>query len=182
MSIPAPYRSNMSAILADPEPYLHLMSEHISSGGTLGEWAVAWGVSYKDVCAWIDTDADRREMYRTALTLRGEYLSDIVIRQLRSMCDADISLAFDENGNMRKVKDMPIDVRRSIIAIEVDEVRHGMNGDDLETQTKRIKLVDPAKAVELLGKYRKMFTEKVELSGKVNFDSIKFFDDSEVEK
>lgn len=177
MSIPIHYDKNMSAILTDPEPYLHLLSEHISSGGTLQEFAKSWGVPYRTLSAWINDDDNRRELYLTAITLRDEYLSDIVIRQLRSMCDANISGAFDEDNNMLPVKEMPVDVQRSILAVQVDESYTSVV-TGITTTTKKIRLVDPAKAVELLGKYRKMFVDRVEHTGKIDFNAIKFFDDS----
>lgn len=163
MSMPISSHKNIVPLLADPEPHLHLLSEHIATGGTLAEFAAAWGLPYGTLSAWINDDQDRRRTYLSAIVLRDEYLSDIVIRQLRSMCDATMAGAFDDDGNLLPVKKMPVDVQRSILAVQVDEAVVDEGGKI--TTTKRIRLVDPAKAVELLGKYRKMFVDRVEQSG-----------------
>jgi len=86
-----------------------------------------------------------------------------VLRELYKLATVDIRQAFDEQGNLKPIKDLPEDVARAIASIESFEEYSG-RGDKREPVgfTRKIKLSDKIRALELLGKYLKMFTDKVE--------------------
>ena len=90
-----------------------------------------------------------------------------VIRELGFIATSDIGEAFDELGNLKALKDMPVHLRRAISGVEVDEIWEGRG--ESRTQigiTRKVKLWDKNKALELIGKHKKLFTEKHELTGK----------------
>ena len=63
---------------------------------------------------------------------------------------------------------MPEALRLAISSIEVFEEFEGSGKDRVYIgDTKKLKIWDKVKALELLGKHLKLFTEKLELSGKV---------------
>jgi phage terminase small subunit len=73
---------------------------------------------------------------------------------------------WDEHGNVRPLQDIPPNARRAIKSIRRTQKEHPITGvteDKIE-----IEMWDKKGAIELLGKYKKMFTEKVEHSGEVN--------------
>ena len=84
--------------------------------------------------------------------MRDEYLTEMVIRNLRMYADFDPAEMFDDNGRLLSIKQMPERIRRALSAMEIEE---GLDGE----VTKRVKWIDPGRAIELLGKYRKMFVE-----------------------
>jgi len=125
---------------------------HVADGGTLMEWARAYGVSYTVLAGWIASDKDRSTGYKLALKMRDEYLTEMVVRNLRMYADFDPAEMFDADGRLLNIKDMPERIRRALSAMEIGE---GLDGE----VTKRVKWIDPGRAIELLGKYRKMFVE-----------------------
>ena len=141
--------------------------KHVADGGTLLEWARAYGVSYTVLAGWIAVDKDRAAGYKLALKMRDEYLTEMVIRNLRMYADFDPAEMYDADGRLLAVKDMPERIRRALSGIEIEE---GLNGE----VTKRIKWIDPGRALELLGRYRKLFTDKVEHLGSVSIEIVDY--------
>ena len=94
---------------------------------------------------------------------RLEIKADTVLKELLLLAKSDVKEIFDENGNLKAVHEIPEDVRRAIAGVETFVDKDG----DI---TKKIKLWDKPKALEMLGRHLKLFTDKVEHSGKVTFD------------
>lgn len=97
---------------------------------------------------------------------RLEIKSDDVLRELFRIATTDIGDVFDEEGRLKPLKDIPKDTRRAIASIEVDELFDGSGEDRVQTGwVKKVKFWDKPKALELLGKHLKMFTDKIEHAG-----------------
>ncbi|RAK01614.1 terminase small subunit [Aliidiomarina maris] len=88
-----------------------------------------------------------------------------IIQELLALAMSDIGEMFNPDGTLRPLHEIPAATRRAISAIDVDELFEG-KGDDREQigYTKKLRLWDKPKSLELLGKHLKMFTDKVELS------------------
>lgn len=94
---------------------------------------------------------------------RVEVKADDVLRELLRIATTDISEAYDDEGNLKKLKDIPVDLRRAISGVEVDEIWDGYGEDRTQTgETKKLKLWDKTRALEMLGKHLKLLTDKVE--------------------
>lgn len=92
-------------------------------------------------------------------------------RELTNIAFVNIADAYDANGSLKKFEDMPIELQRAILAIEADEIYSGRGEDrKLVGYTKRLKLTDKIKALELLGRHQKMFTDVV--AHEVNLDQL----------
>lgn len=104
---------------------------------------------------------------------RVEVKSDDVLRELLRLSMTDIGQAFDEEGKLKKLHEMPEDVRRAIAGVEVEELFEG-RGDSREHvgQVRKIKFWDKVKGLELLGKHLKLFTDRVEHSGTLTLEQL----------
>lgn len=96
---------------------------------------------------------------------RVELKADDVLREIQRIYSCDIADAFDEQGRLLPLKDMPLDVRRCISGIETDELYAGGGEMRVEIgQTRKVKFWPKDKALDMamrhLGKYR----DKVEVS------------------
>lgn len=106
---------------------------------------------------------------KVARAERVQVTSDEVLRELKHFAFADLGEAFDENGALKAIKDMPPGVRRAIASIETDELFEGHGEDRVHVGvTRKVKFWPKDKGLELLGKHLKMFTDKVEHSGSVS--------------
>lgn len=91
---------------------------------------------------------------------------------LRNIAELDILDIFDENGLMRPLVDIPPHARKAIASISIEQVEvlegyHPLTDEPIY-RTRSLpypKMWDKKAAIELLGKYKKMFTDKVEVGG-----------------
>lgn len=92
---------------------------------------------------------------------RLELKADDVLRELGRLALSDIGDGFDAQGKLLALKDMPLDFRRAISSIETDEILAG-RGDSAVSigVTRKVRLWEKPKALELLGKYFKMWVER----------------------
>lgn len=96
--------------------------------------------------------ANKRREERTEIT------ADRVLLELGRIALADVGQAFDENGAVLPLSEMPEDIRRALGGVEHNEF--GV----------KLKFLDKTKALELLGKHHRLFTEVIE--AKIDVDGI----------
>lgn len=96
-----------------------------------------------------------------------------ILQELRNIAKFDPADCYDENGRLKSIHDIPAHARRAISSIKIYEEleREGRMmvhvGD-----TKEVKPWDKVKALELAGKHLKLFTDKIEHSGKVTLEDL----------
>jgi phage terminase small subunit len=78
---------------------------------------------------------------------------------------------YAEDGSIKPVKDWPVECRRQLVSIEVDEIRLTATGP-VVGHTKRVKLADRHGYVTLGARMNKMLTDKVEHSGSLLEDLV----------
>ena len=100
--------------------------------------------------------------------------ADRVLTELARLATCDISLAFDANGNLLDIKDIPEDVRRAISGIEIEEEKSSIEGAESDTvsRTKKIKFWDKNKSLETIARHLKMLTDKIDISGKLTLEQL----------
>jgi phage terminase small subunit len=98
---------------------------------------------------------------------RLEIRADKILRRIEARAGADIRDFHNENGSLKNIGDLDYDTAIAIQSIEIVELFEG-RGENREQigYVKKIKLVDGKSCDELLGRHLKLFTDKVELSGK----------------
>lgn len=91
--------------------------------------------------------------------------ADFVLRELLAVASADIAEAFDDKGNLKPLHEIPLEVRKAIAGVETFEEYAG-KGEQRQAvgQTRKLKWWDRLKALELLGKYHQLFTDKLEVN------------------
>lgn len=98
--------------------------------------------------------------------------ADWVLRRLADQADADMSDLYTDGGTLKPVKDWPEVWRKGLVAgVEVIEEyeRSEDGGRELVGHTKKVKLFDRMKNLELIGKHVFVgaFAEKLMMTGKV---------------
>jgi len=93
-----------------------------------------------------------------------------VLLELLRMARSDISQAFDENGALKPIHEIPIDCRRAISSIESKELYEMVGEGDQRRRLivghlRTIKLWPKTQAVEMLGRHLALFRDKLELAG-----------------
>jgi len=149
------------------------LCENVISGGSLPNLCALLQIKYSSVIAWIYADQTLAQKYEEALKARSEWFIQSILNELKDIALADVRKAYDENNNLLPVAQWPEALARVVQAVEVSEEYSGQ-GDERELigYTKRLKLWDKLRALELLGKNLKMFKEHVEHSGQVSLEDL----------
>lgn len=94
-------------------------------------------------------------------TKRTEIQADTILQRLDQIGGVDMAECFTELGALKNIHDIPKELRQCIASIEVLEVEEMVNGRKQKIgETKKIKFWDKLRANELIGKHKKMFTER----------------------
>lgn len=105
--------------------------------------------------------------------VRVEITADRVLKELYRTAFADMRQAFEEDGSLKPIHEIPEEIARAISAIQVDELFEGRGKDRKQIGvTRTVRFWDKLKALELLGKHLKLYTDRVELSADDSFAEI----------
>jgi phage terminase small subunit len=113
------------------------------------------------VAAFIQRELAKREK---KLTLSA----DRVLSELSIIAFADPIKMLGKDGGLLPLHEMPEEIRRAIAAVEVEQLYAGAGSNKAQVgQVIKIKFWPKGHALETLGKYFKLWVERLELSGKV---------------
>jgi phage terminase small subunit len=97
---------------------------------------------------------------------RCQVTADMVLKRLWQVGNADLRKAFDDEGILLPVDQIPEEVAQAISGIDVDDLFGFTNGRRKRIgETKRVRTYDKVRALEALGKHFKLFVERSEVSG-----------------
>lgn len=93
-----------------------------------------------------------------------------VIDELKNIAFGNVADFFDAEGRLLTPRDMPVEVQRFLSSMEV-EAKPG-RGEEPARYVSKVKAWDKLKAIELLGRYYKMFVDRVEVTGKLTLEQL----------
>ena len=108
-------------------------------------------------------DANGRRAQKLELT------AERVLEELMKLAIFDPGKLYDDDGNRIPVHRLDPDTRAAVAAVE-DETVDGPGR--VRTMTQKVKMADKVRALELLGKNQKLFTDKVEHDGHVTLEQL----------
>lgn len=98
---------------------------------------------------------------------KAELSAADVLKEIRKLAFANLTKAYAEDGTLLPLHEMPGDIQLALQSIETDEIFRGRGGSRVKIgETRKIKLVDKIRALEMLAKHFKLLTELHEHSGK----------------
>ena len=89
---------------------------------------------------------------------KAEVKADHVLAQIRDIAFGDVRTLFNSDGSLKPLHDLSDDAAALIASFEVDGV-----------STKKVRIMDRLRALELLAKYLNLLTERVHVSKDVDF-------------
>lgn len=91
---------------------------------------------------------------------RTEITQDMVIKELARIAFLDIRKLYNASGGLKNIQDIDEEAVKAISSLETLEEYDGYGGDREQIgDTKKVKLLDKVKALELLGKHLGMFND-----------------------
>lgn len=162
-NLPIDYRERFKALMARSS-FIDDVFAWIANGGTLITLAETWGVRHSDISGFIAEHKELRERYDFALVVRGEWEVERCLQELRAIATVDIRQAYNDDGSLKNVRDMPPGVAAALQSVETDELFEGV-GQDREQigVTRKVKFWDKAKAIELFMKKHGLLVERVKV-------------------
>lgn len=90
-----------------------------------------------------------------------------VLREIKKLAFVDLSQAYKEDGSLLHPSEMPADVRAALQSVETDEIFAGRGRDKKKIgYTRKIRLSDKVRSLEMLAKHFKLLTDVQEITGK----------------
>ena len=129
----------------------------VAEGGTLLTLARLWRIPRWRIMRWVREDKDRIAALADAEHDRKEVRSERIIEQAETLAFVDIGKAYDEKGGLLPIHQMPVEVRRAITGLESNQL--SIDGHAIG-EVKKIKYVDPLKALEFNAKLHGEFADK----------------------
>jgi phage terminase small subunit len=83
-----------------------------------------------------------------------------VLRDIDRAANLDIALLFDEQDCLKPIRDLPLEVRRAIVSVEVVK-RNLTAGDGIIEHVHKVKLIDKGRMHELLARHVGLFEPEV---------------------
>jgi hypothetical protein len=145
--------------------------EFIAEGGSGPVYLCGKGVTYAEMLRWVKGDEDRETALAVAETSGSRVMVKQILEELRRIGLVDIRRAYDDNGALKPIKDIPPDVASAIVSIETEELKVE---DVLIGQVQKVKFSDKLRALELLGKNLQLFidTSRVLHMGRVTLEDL----------
>ena len=163
------YLERWRSLMGDPE-FIGTVCDHVASGGSVIALCRTLDLKYANLLAWIHNSPERDKKYKEALLARGEWAMERVLHEIQMIGTVDIRRAYDDDGALLPVNRMPDDVAAAVSSIEVDE---NVIGELKIGETKKLKLIDKLKALELMGKNFGMFIDRHEIDlGKQTLEAL----------
>lgn len=145
--------------------------EYVSSNGHGTESAIKAGYSVRSAHVQASRMLKDIKIQNRIRQLRQERINamkfdaDAVLIELARIAKVDVGQAFNPDGTLKPIHDIPEDVRRAMSSVEIDEIYEGFGVERRAVgQTKKVKFIDKNRALENIGRNLKLFTDKVEHS------------------
>lgn len=93
--------------------------------------------------------------------------ADWVLGELRKLAGYDASSIFDDDGNLKAISEWDAAAKAALVGLDHEKLfEHFGRGQSKHVgTTRKIKLADKLRALELLGRHLKLFTDRVEIPG-----------------
>lgn len=168
-------RARRNLLFADPET-IDVICAHVANGSDLPSLCATWDLPFGWISNWIHADmavGGRHSRYIQALNDRSEWVVESVLAELRKIGFSDLRQLFAADGSLLPPKDWPQHAAASVASVEVDELFEG-TGQAREQVgvTRKVKLWDKMRALEMIGKNLSMFIERHEVTGHVTLEDL----------
>jgi phage terminase small subunit len=96
-----------------------------------------------------------------------EISADWVLGELRKLAGYDAGAIFNDDGSLKPIREWDPATRTALVGLDHEKLFEHFGGGQAKHvgTTRKIKLADKLRALELLGRHLKLFTDRVEVSG-----------------
>jgi hypothetical protein len=147
--------------------------KHVANGGSPIDLAVMWKIPFSELMHWIHTSPTHKQLYDDALQAQAEWAVRRVLQEVKRIGFADIRDAYQEDGRLKDIKDMPVEVAAVIASVESVDYFEGRGKEKERVGViQKVKFWNKLDAIKMLATNLGMLVERVEHSGKVSLESL----------
>lgn len=163
-NLPINYLERFQALTLKPD-FADTIFAHIANGGTLINLAAIWGVRHSDISGYLGKNPKLMQEYTVAMMARDEWERERCLQELRAIATVDIRQAYNDDGTLKSVRDMPPELAAALSIVESEELYQGVGEErTLIGYSKKVKFWDKAKAIELFMKKHGLLIERKQVS------------------
>lgn len=161
--LPKDYRERFDALTRRVD-FADTIFANLANGGTLITLAEAWGVRHSDIAGYVSTSQLLKDRYAFALLARDEWEKERCLQELRAIATVDIRQAYNEDGTLKSIRELPAQLAAALSSVESDELFKGQGAErELIGYTRKVKFWDKAKAIELFMKKHGLLIDRVKV-------------------
>lgn len=131
------------------------------NGGSVLDLCEKWGLEWDKVWLWLMASKDRQTKYEKACHAQGEWAIARILKEIRLLAFTDHRELYTPDKRMKHPTEWSKELGAVVEGYEVVEYFEGVGRDREQVGwLKKVKLYDKQKALELYGKYLKMFGDR----------------------
>lgn len=171
-SLPINYLERFQALTLKSD-FADTVFAHVANGGTLIGLAEVWGVRHSDISGYIGSNRALIDKYTAAMMARDEWEKERCLQELRAIATVDIRQAYNEDGTLKPMREMPPELAACISSVESDELFEGVGQEREQVgYTKKVKFWDKAKAIELFMKKHGLLIERKQVQHTLRLEDL----------
>jgi len=152
---------------------MEMLCTNVANGESLISIAKKIDLPYGWIYNWVRKDQDRNKQYLESLQARNEWMKQTVLDELKALGTSDVRKLYDDKGALLPPNQWPDEMAKSISSVESAEIFEYEGPTKVHVgDTKKVKLWDKNRSLELIGKSMALFTEKHEVAGKVTLEDL----------
>lgn len=171
-SLPINYLERFQALTLRHD-FTETLFAHIANGGTLIGLADVWKVRHSDLAGYLGRNPSLMQQYTVAMMARDEWEKERCLQELRAIATVDIRQAYNEDGTLKPMREMPPEIAACISSVESDELFEGVGQErEMIGYTKKVKFWDKAKAIELFMKKHGLLIERKQVQHTLRLEDL----------
>lgn len=141
---------------------LRTICAHVVNGGSILELCDLWGIGFDKVWMWLQEDKERSNLYDKAVRAQNEWALVNILRELKRLAFSDHRTMYGEDKRLKHPTEWSKEVGAVVQSYKVTEYYEGVGRDkEQKGWTTEVKMYDKQKAIELYGRYLKLFGDRV---------------------
>lgn len=159
--------------MAIDDTTLYDICERVANGESLTMIAPELGLRYSKLVTMIRNHPEASKHYEQALSDRNEWAKERILAEIRMLTVLDITLLYDDDNCLLPMSEWPKEMGRAVAGVKSNELFDG-HGKDKEKigMTREVKLWNKEKCLELIGKNLHLFTDRVNIEGKMTLEDL----------
>jgi hypothetical protein len=153
--------------------HLDQLCSHVINGGSPLDLCEKWDIAWDKLWLWVEGNKEYAHKFDKALHAQNEWAIARILKEIRLLSFTDHRQLYDKDKRMKHPTEWSKELGAVVESYEVVEYFEGVGREKEQVGwLKKVKLYDKQKALELYGKYLKMFGDRLEHTGSISLEEL----------